>query len=1328
MTLRTLLPILGAFAWAASIRAAAPEKLELREGDHICLIGNTLAERMQHHHHWETLLHSRFPKHQLVVRNLSWPADEVVLRPRAAGFGEPEEHLAFSKADVVLAFFGFNESFAGAPGLASFKEDLGKWVAETSKQDFSGKGAPRLALISPIAHEDLGDPHLPNGSANNKNLELYTAAMKEVAQTHAVLFADVFHPTLKLFADPKTAHTINGVHLSEKGDAEFAKILDRALFGEAGAPAKLDAELRRAVADKDFHWYHRYRIVDSFYVYGGRSGLKFADGPQTNRDVMEREREVLDVMCANRDRRIWAIARGEKAPGKVDDSNTPPFLPVTTSFGVNQKTDPSGAKGQSSKTAEGESARILPSEESLKRFKLAPGYAIALFASEEKFPELGNAVATAFDAKGRLWVVTMQSYPQWRPGDKMDDKVLILTDSNGDGKADDRKIFAGGMHLPLGIEFANGGVLVSQQRELLFLKDTDGDDQADLREIVLSGFDSADSHHVINAFTFDPGGALYFQEGTFHHTQVETPYGPVRCKNAGTYRYEPLSQKLDVFVSYSYANPHGQTFDRWGQAFISDSSGGANYFATAFSGWLPYPEKHKTMKQWFPKRVRPTSGCEFVSSRHFPDEAQGNFLLNNTIGVQGVLQHKVREAGSGYEGEEITPLVLSDDPNFRPVDMEFGPDGALYLTDWQDALIGHMQYSIRDPLRDRAHARIWRVTYPARPLLRPAPIAGEPIESLLETLKQPEDRTRLRAKQELSGRPAKEVLVALGKWTAALDPKDASHQHHRAEALWVHQWLNAVNEPLLQQQLRAPDHRARAAATRVLCYWRDRIPDALALLKVQANDEHPLVRLEAVRAASFFKGAPAVEVALEILEHETDDYLTYTLEETMRALSPSPKDITDPRGLTFVLDRLNNAELAQAPRAEAVFAAQVERKGMDLATRETALAELARLHGTTREAEIVAALMRMDERFKDTGAADELGRILASASPAELAKARAGITRLATKDHSLPQVRRAGLAALVVADSTPATAWKMTEESTDSRAMLLESISLIGDPAIRARFQPLVAPLLTKTPRLAENVRTAALRALPLLGPENAVTNFSILATRLRAGQDRPIAARAMLQLPRASWADEDAAALADSILAYAQTVPAEKRTAQNFIETVQLGTELASHLPPAEGGRIRKALRELGVSVFVVKAVREQMRYDTTRLVVEAGKPFEVIFENVDIMPHNFVVILPNSRQEVGMAAATMPATPDKAGRLYVPESNKVLAASKMLEPAEKEKLTITAPKEPGDYEYVCTFPGHWPVMWGKLVVTKDVETYLQANPQPATPEGTAAAVHAHP
>ena len=1128
----------------------------------------------------------------------------------------------------------------------------------------------------------------------------------------------------------------------------------RSLGGSMTFDQALQKPLLAAIEDKNFHWYHRYRIVDSYYVYGGRADLKFADGDQTNRDVLGREREVLDVKVANRDKRIWDIVQGkvkatvsDKPSGSgvpivsppIDDSNCPPFLEVKTSFGVSKKKDAGQNTGFTSKTAEPDEIKFLDAEESKKHFKLAPGYQIELFASEEKFPDLGNAVAMAFDARGRLWVSTFQSYPQWKPGGEMNDKIIILEDNDHDGKADEEIVFADGLHLPIGFQFYNGGILVNQQRELLFLKDTNNDDKADIREQVLDGFDSADSHHVINSFTYGPGGDLYFQEGTFQHTQVETPWGPTRCVDAGTYRYEPRTQKLDVFVSYKYANPHGIAFDKWGQVFIADASGGANYFGTAFSGYLPYPEKHNTMKQWFPKRVRPTSGCEFVSSRHFPDEAQGRFLLNNCIGVQGILQHEVKEVGSGFEGKEIEPLLLSDDPLFRPVAMTFAPDGSLYVIDWAEALIGHMQYSIRDPLRDKSHGRIWRITYPGRPLVKDPKIAGESVETLVRMLMQsPEQRTQERIKQELSTRPTSAVLAAAKDYLQALStlpspqsPKNEETCFAYLQALWLYQWHDVVNEDLLQTVLRIPQPQARAAATRVLCYWRDRVKDPLGLLMQKAKDEDPKVRLEAVRAASFFgvgqvsspvtraagilPATPAgrmpagtrdgqdahptaADVALEVLNHDMDYYLEYTLGETMRVLDVDVKSLKNPKAIAYVVNRLTNEELAAAPEVEAIWQARVERKGFDPVKREAALARLAELRKQERSLVIIDSITKLDTQGAEAQPAVlELGRMLLSGGTAVLKPHRALLYTMSRNAISQSFTREVAYAAVAVADGKPDDIWTATEDDVATRTMLLNAIAQIPDPALRSAFQPKVTALFNND-KLHNNIRRAALKLLPSLGAANAAANFAILTRYLTAAPSSAVAVSSLLQLPKESWDKAQAPALAKLLLDQCTQVPADRRTSDEFLEAQQLGIDLTGLMP--EGEAMKKQFRSLGVATVLLKTLREQMIYDKLTFEVEAGKPVAIILENNDIMPHNFVIVQPGALEEVAMKSQTMPPVPDKQGRLYIPESDKILAATKMLESGQKQKLTWTAPKQPGKVPFLCTFPGHWVRMKGEIVV----------------------------
>src|SRR5262249_39957720 len=162
------------------------------------LVGNTLADRMQHDGWLETFLHSRFPKHDLVIRNLGFSGDELTLRLRSASFGSPDYWLSSTKADVVFAFFGYNESFAGPPGLDKFKPALADFIKNTLAPKYNGKSAPRLVLFAPIAHEDLHDRNLPDGRENNERLELYTAAMADVARAHRVPFVDLFRLSREL--------------------------------------------------------------------------------------------------------------------------------------------------------------------------------------------------------------------------------------------------------------------------------------------------------------------------------------------------------------------------------------------------------------------------------------------------------------------------------------------------------------------------------------------------------------------------------------------------------------------------------------------------------------------------------------------------------------------------------------------------------------------------------------------------------------------------------------------------------------------------------------------------------------------------------------------------------------------------------------------------------------------------------------------------------------------------------------------------------------------------------------------------------------------------
>lgn len=943
--LRQSLAALFCLVLTTPITVAQEAKLKLEPGDHICILGNTLAERMQHSSWLETYIQSAHPDHKLVFRNLGYSGDEVDgfrnfhSRLRSMDFGSQDQWLAGNapipqpgklnpnapvatnrfektntKADVIFAFYGYNESFAGEAGLAQFKENLEAFIKHVAGQKYNGKSAPKLVLFSPTAFEQLLDQNLPKAEETNARLKLYTAAMSEVAAKNGTAFVDLFTPTLKAFAEERGAQTINGVHLNESGDQVAAVFAFEEVFAKKAPPAS-DAitKLRDAINKKNYYWYNRYRTTDGYSTYGDRAFLKFVEG-QTNYENLQRELEILDVITSNHEERVWSVAKGTDA--QVRSDNLPAYVPVVTN-----KPGP----------LEGGKHAFLTGEAAIGKMKLPADFKVELFATEEKFPELVNPVQMAFDTKGRLWVAVWPSYPHWMPTYPMDDKLLILEDTDHDGKADVCKTFCGDLQNPTGFEFSNGGVLVAQGPDLLFLKDTNGDDKYDVKERVIHGLDTADTHHTANSFVLDPGGALYMQEGTFHHTQVESAWGPSRrVANGAVFRYEPKSQKFDVYVSHGFANPHGHIFDRWGQGIVWDGTGSNPYHDTLFSGHVEYPNKHQRPPQVYQQRTRPCPGTEVLSSSHFPEEMQGNLLVGNVIGDLGLLRYKVIDNGASFRAEEQEPLVMSSDPNFRPSDFEIAPDGTLYFTDWHNPIIGHMQHNLRDPSRDKSHGRVYRLMHAKRPVVKAPQIAGEPIGKLVTLLSHSDDRIRYRAKIELSSRDAGEVVAAVKDWAANLSSQDPNYEHHMMEALWVHQYQNVVDLPLLTRMLRSSEPKARAAATKVLCYWRDRVPQALDLVRTQIQDVAPQVRLEAIRALSFFtaQADEAQAIAVEMYSQPDDEYLRFVFGETLATLErASGGGRVDRRNIAASMLRMLENSKMPADRVPAMVESVCKRGG-----------------------------------------------------------------------------------------------------------------------------------------------------------------------------------------------------------------------------------------------------------------------------------------------------------------------------------------------------------------------------------------------------------------
>ena len=584
---------------------------------------------------------------------------------------------------------------------------------------------------------------------------------------------------------------------------------------------------------------------------------------------------------------------------------------------------------------------------------------------------------------------------------------------------------------------------------------------------------------------------------------METPYGPsVRSANAAVYRFEPRTSRFEVYVPFPFANPHGHVFDRWGQDIVHDGTSSVPYHGTLISGYLPFPEKHASPPAVYAQRTRPCPGSEILSSRHFPSAWQGNLLVGNVIGVLGLLQYRIEDDGASFRGVETELLFSSSDESFRPVDFEIGPDGALYFIDWYNPIIGHMQHNLRDPSRDKMHGRVYRVVCVDRPLLDPLPIAGEPIETLLERLKEPEDRVRLRAKIELSGRPAVDVLAAARRWIEQLDRSDPEFEHHLLEGLWVHQWMNVVDAELLVRLLAADDFRARAAAVRVLCAWRDRLDAPLELLRRAARDPHPRVRLEAVRAASWMPAADAVDIPLLAAAQPLDRFLEFQIAEAIRGLRPLWRqallegralELSDPPSLSRLLAALDAADLIRMPGQRAVDAELLFRAGIADSQRRKAVAGLAAADQVAPLDVIFSAIRQVDadDSLGDSAVINDLVGFL-SDQPAAALKARRDAIRQLCLTAQRPLVRQIGYVALIAADGEVESAWETASAEGASQLDLVQAAPLVVDPNAQAALYPKLRTLVEPPAPAAPHETPAAPQGryvrIELGGPQRVLT------------------------------------------------------------------------------------------------------------------------------------------------------------------------------------------------------------------------------------------------
>ncbi len=552
-------------------------------------------------------------------------------------------------------------------------------------------------------------------------------------------------------------------------------------------------------------------------------------------------------------------------------------------------------------------------------FVLPEGFEVNLFAGD---PSLAKPVQINFDAQGRLWVASSGIYPQVEPGKPANDRILCLEDTNGDGVADKTNVFAEGLLIPSAVIAGDGGVYVGASTDLLFYKDTDGDGRADVKKFVLSGFGTEDTHHTVHTLRYGPEQLLYFKQSVYIHSHLETPRGVKRLNAGGTWQFRPETFELNVF-DRGLVNSWGIAWDDFGATFATDGAGGEgiNYIVPGASYLTAYgtPRILSGLNPGSPKHC----GLEIIGGPSFPADWQSSLITSDFRGHR-VCRFIVRESGSGFTSQEQQEVIKSNHVAFRPIDAKQGPDGALYIADWYNPIIQHGEVDFRDPRRDHVHGRIWRVTWKGSnegttKLTESKKLGDLLTPALIEKLASEDRFVRQSAKRILKER-GPEIMTPLKAWFRSLDNTASTYARSRLEVLWMHQALDRPDWELIENVVRSDHAPSRAAAMRVLGDWlrhadpdfsvrnaftasqaslRDGKVNPAELFELGVADVNARVRLEAVRSLARSTDPKAMELAMEALKGDVDQFLEYALWLTARDLEPIWQPALDKGEISF---------------------------------------------------------------------------------------------------------------------------------------------------------------------------------------------------------------------------------------------------------------------------------------------------------------------------------------------------------------------------------------------------------------------------------------------
>ena len=884
----------------------------------------------------------------------------------------------------------------------------------------------------------------------------------------------------------------------------------------------------------------------------------------------------------------------------------------------------------------------LSPKESAKLIQVPAGFTLELFASE---PDIINPIDMNWDEKGRLWVIETIDYPNTVRDDKGvgDDRIKILEDTDGDGKADKVTVFAENLNIPTSFTFYDGGIIVSQAPHFLFLKDTDGDDKADIKEVLIEGWGTYDTHAGPSNLQNGIDNTIY---GVVGYSGFEgTIFGQEFEFNQNMYRFHPQKNYFEVLTNTSN--------NTWGLGITEDNALFASTANNTHSVFMGIPNKimegltgipaqgslkidgHYAMQALTPNirqvdvfgGFTAAAGHHFYTARNYPSSYWNKvaFVCEPTGGLVHIA--KIEKDGAGYVEKDGGNLFASSDEWVSPVAAKVGPDGNVWVADWYNFIIQHNPTpslerggfdaengegnAYVNPLRDRSKGRIWRVVPKTVGKQDAMTLNKENKDDLLKALSNDNMFWRMTAQRLLVARGNTDVLPELYKLANAKGVDELGMNPAALHALWTIAGLTDIKtDPeaydVAEGALFHPSAVVRKAALQALP--KGEKSDTAILKANMGADKDASVRLAALL---YLAERPASETIGKVL---------YALSEDESLLKDS---------------WLSKALYAAANKHSAGF---------------------------------MAAYIKANPDF-DPNSASKNQRQATDYNDRNW------------KTMELPQfIEDAGL-------DMDGVIWFRKEFDFYSNESTYVALGAIDDSdVVYINGQQIGA-----TEKDYERHRYYDVPK-GLLKTSGNIISVRVEDTGDKGGMYGP-AERMFIN-------SGDKRVSLTGAWKYEVETDYGKSTQSPFGGIPFAEVFAKNYLNGGNASEATTAATDEKITVINIKTIKNEMKYDVTEFTVQAGSSVEIVLDNVDFMQHNLIIVKPGTKEKVGAAADKMAMDPKGEELSYIPKMDEVLFATDLINPEQKVSLKFIVPSDPGAYPFICTFPGHWRIMQGVMIV----------------------------